>query len=193
MVGRELEGVFVYLGAHEFPDTNDTSTAVVASLVSVHDAYDDYKKLNDIALVKLSSPANFTLKVSPACLGLDGDVQVGDKVVVAGWGKLTNEGDEFPKTLMKVDLEVVDPMICKESYNGTIEINDNMMCSFASGKDSCVGDSGGPLLVEVGLGQWVAVGVVSFGAGCAQEYPGIYTRVSKYHNWINEIVQDPQC
>lgn len=33
---------------------------------------------------------------------------------------------------------------------------------------------------------WNVAGITSYGYGCAaQEYPGVYTRVSMYINWIN--------
>lgn len=49
------------------------------------------------------------------------------------------------------------------------------------------GDSGGPLNCPVIQGQlYELCGVVSWGARCAEkEYPGVYTRVSKYIDWIN--------
>ncbi|MEI8082587.1 MAG: serine protease [Actinomycetes bacterium] len=52
------------------------------------------------------------------------------------------------------------------------------------GVDACQGDSGGPL-VTVGSRR-LLVGVVATGEGCAlPDYPGIYTRVSTYANWIH--------
>ncbi|GFU09113.1 clotting factor B, partial [Nephila pilipes] len=48
------------------------------------------------------------------------------------------------------------------------------------GRDSCGGDSGGPLMYLNG-DRWYAVGIVSFGYDCGKlGYPGGYTRVSHY-------------
>lgn len=61
------------------------------------------------------------------------------------------------------------------------------------GKDSCSGDSGGPLMQTFSSdkSQWYVEGVVSFGASCGREgWPGIYTRVSEYVDWIKENVVD---
>lgn len=51
-----------------------------------------------------------------------------------------------------------------------------------------VGDSGGPIFQWAGQ-YWEQVGIVSHGAGCADAgYPGIYTRLSYYYDWINDIL-----
>ena len=50
------------------------------------------------------------------------------------------------------------------------------------------GDSGGPLIVQNGPGaQWVQAGIVSWGIGCGlAPYPGVYTRVTSFMQWINK-------
>lgn len=56
---------------------------------------------------------------------------------------------------------------------------------------SLQGDSGGPLVIKK-LSRWIQAGIVSFGHKCAlPNFPGVYTRVSKYQGWINShIISD---
>ena len=54
------------------------------------------------------------------------------------------------------------------------------------GKDTCQGDSGGGLYsYDSNIQRYVVVGITSYGYGCAEAgYPGIYTRISYFYNWI---------
>ena len=48
------------------------------------------------------------------------------------------------------------------------------------GQDAFQGDSGGPFICDVD-GKYVLTGIVSWGAGCAEEgYAGVYGRVHTY-------------
>jgi secreted trypsin-like serine protease len=82
-------------------------------------------------------------------------------------------------------------------------ITENMFCAGRpeGGKDSCQGDSGGFIGVPVpaspgntttngGAKPHVSLGVVSWGIGCAQpNLFGVYTRVSKYTEWLAEMMK----
>ena len=62
-----------------------------------------------------------------------------------------------------------------------------MLCAGldVGGKDTCSGDSGGPLLTANGE----LVGLTSFGVGCAQpKSPGVYSRVSSANFWIRDNI-----
>lgn len=53
------------------------------------------------------------------------------------------------------------------------------------------GDSGGPLQITKQSNKCIfyIVGITSFGRGCgAPNSPGVYTRVSKYVDWIESVV-----
>ena len=74
-------------------------------------------------------------------------------------------------------------------------VTPQMFCAAAKtdGRDTCGGDSGGPILREDGKGGWVQVGVVSFGVGqCGNAaLPGVYTRLALYTDWIRSVVEAP--
>lgn len=76
-------------------------------------------------------------------------------------------------------------------FNGQIRLEDNLqMCAGSGRSDSCNGDSGGPLMVSEKYDCCnacvYAVGIVSFGLlSCGElNYPGVYTRIGPYINWI---------
>ena len=54
----------------------------------------------------------------------------------------------------------------------------------------CFGDSGGPMIVDVGGGNYEIVGALSFGTEfCNQfEHPAIYTRLWPYKPWIENTI-----
>jgi len=62
-----------------------------------------------------------------------------------------------------------------------------------TGDFSGQGDSGGPLMTYQRLDQgglkMTAAGIVSFAVGCGNaRYPGIYTKVDAYLDWIAETI-----
>merc|ERR1712154_396063 len=80
---------------------------------------------------------------------------------------------------------------CREKY-GESSISEHMLCASNPGKDSCWGDSGGPLAVLGQDGSYRIIGVVSWGFGCAlPKYPGVYTRVTSLLAWIQDTIAVP--
>ena len=67
----------------------------------------------------------------------------------------------------------------------------DMMCAQAlrSGTDTCTGDSGGPLFRQ-GISEQddLLIGITSWGIGCAQDYPGVYTSVSHHIAFIKNTI-----
>ena len=131
--------------------------------------------------MKISPPLKFGEYVQPVTLPEQEEEFTGT-ALVSGWGT-TREGGGLPATLQKVDVPIVSDDDCRISYPGDW-IADSMMCAGEKGKDSCQGDSGGPMV----CGKYLC-GIVSGGQGCARpDYPGIYTQVSYFVDWIKNNV-----
>jgi len=99
-------------------------------------------------------------------------------------------GSSFPDILQEVDVKVVPADTCSSTYGGGI-FNSIHICAGSQGKDSCQGDSGGPLIIKgPSSGDDVLVGVVSFGIGCAAQFPGVYSKVSGANGFIIDTLSN---
>lgn len=165
----------------------------------VHPGYKGSDTINDIALLRLKSPLKFNEMVQPACLPKasmkDNLYAEGTKTILSGWGELDPKGifdnekeGAAPDILQATSFPIIDTAVCNQRGKYYGRVRKGMFCAgfMAGGVDACQGDSGGPLVEEVD-GQIVIVGVVSWGAGCAQRNkPGIYTNVLEFLPWIHE-------
>jgi len=170
--------------------------------------HQDYKLYpsprNDIALIKLKRNSNgkcatFNEAVQPACLP-DDDFPMneeGDLCQVSGWGVTnTSLGHSSAKpNLQWVTLPTLKTSYCNAKYNRatTYFLEEVMFCAGfkEGGKDACTGDSGGPYVCRNSKGKYAVTGVVSFGIGCARKkYPGVYTKVKSFNDWIRNTVNE---
>ncbi|KAF6772620.1 hypothetical protein AHF37_08014 [Paragonimus kellicotti] len=93
-----------------------------------------------------------------------------------------------------VHIPLVPNPQCKSIYDtaptSAVNITPSVLCAGdRNGKDSCQYDSGGPLLCRSSIdNQRIITGIVSYGLRCASAYPGIYTRVPHYIDWIRNII-----
>lgn len=154
--------------------------------------YDPSTKENDIMLIKLQGRAKLNKAVKLISLPTsDDDPKPGTICTAAGWGTIANNPYKLPTALMEVNITVIKREICnnKYHYNGKPVITENMICAGAKngGKDSCNGDSGGPLICNKKLR-----GITSFGKSkrCGKaDSPGVYTRLAeRYLEWIRKTI-----
>ena len=81
----------------------------------------------------------------------------------------------------------MDVTTCNRAYDriSRITIGNDQVCAGNGRTDTCTGDSGGPMLMESN-GLWSVVGITSFGVECARsDFPGVYTRVDVFLDWID--------
>ncbi|OQX07261.1 MAG: hypothetical protein BWK80_49705 [Desulfobacteraceae bacterium IS3] len=169
----------VVLGIHDLE--KDTGERHKIKRIIVHPAYDGYTGDSDIALLELEEESSRT-GISPIS---DNVALEGSESIAVGWGILSDETWEFTSTLQQVLLPIISNETCNEIYEGAV--TETMLCAgyeFKGGKDSCYGDSGGPLMVKEG-DIWKLAGIVSWGYDCSGIF-GVYTRVSRLAAFINE-------
>jgi secreted trypsin-like serine protease len=113
-------------------------------------------------------------------------------VTVAGWGA-TEEGGKTVQQLAFVELDVEPQVACMYTYSRTATpVTQKMFCAskVRERKDACQGDSGGGSFRTAAHDTLELVGIVSFGKGCATPgYPGVYTRLADFRQWLTEVQQ----
>ncbi|PNF43463.1 hypothetical protein B7P43_G10805 [Cryptotermes secundus] len=160
--------------------------------VIVHRQYDAATFANDLALLELESPVAFDEHIVPICMPRDKEDFTGRMATVTGWGRL-KYGGGVPNLLQEVQVPVIENSVCQEMFHtaghSKVILNSFLCAGYANGqKDSCEGDSGGPLMLQREDGHWVLVGTVSHGIKCAAPYlPGVYMRTTFYKPWLHAI------
>ncbi|XP_073819839.1 venom protease-like [Musca autumnalis] len=186
----------VRLGELDYNTTDDDAAPVDFSIASykIHEEYDDVTRFHDIAVVRLNATVKFNDYIVPACLPLV-DGRDFRQFLAAGWGALKDFG-KMATHLQKVKLDNFNDATCLEKIDTrVVSINTTIqMCagSFYYERDTCTGDSGGPLFVDHPDYSclFLVLGVTSYGeGGCANKgLPAFYTRVSAYVDWIEKQV-----
>ncbi|XP_036971479.1 granzyme B(G,H)-like [Acanthopagrus latus] len=187
--------VRVVLGTHDLRKTGTVRNIVQRCK---HPDFRHRTAENDIMLLKLSQsvpvgrtirriplpPPNMNLRPNQLCH-------------VAGWGWTEDSDKHSVDDLRVVNVSVVNRNVCRRQWRNTWipRLPANVICAGGYGtfKGSCKGDSGGPLVYN-----GMAAGVVSFGNRlCSdnnkQDLPNVYTDVSKFLPWINNILSHNGC
>ncbi|KAM6954058.1 vitamin K-dependent protein C [Aplochiton taeniatus] len=182
----------VKLGDYERFEAESTEVTLPVAKAFKHPAYNRKTVENDIALLRLGSPAPFSDYIIPVCLP---ERQLAERVlhlngtvtVVTGWGKDNLETGGYSSALNVIEVPLVDRSVC--AHQMTHNISENVLCAGVLGRqlDACEGDSGGPM-VTLYRDTWFLIGLVSWGEGCGNvDKFGVYTKVSNYNGWIDSV------
>ncbi|KAL7542233.1 hypothetical protein ACHAXR_013356 [Thalassiosira sp. AJA248-18] len=216
-----------------FNGTTSWSETLVIEKIIIHPQFNVSKQSGpphpDIAIVKLygSSKINTFARLNseqslPPPLhewfdhGTNSTISGKSNLTTMGYGTYTpyletstTNNQLSDNILQSTTISYIPNYECKAMGGGGLWnlLEDDMMCGFGDGeRDSCSGDSGGPLFWEsigdvnttrengnhevdqngtLAEGEVYQVGIVSWGVGCAHSlYPGVYTRISYHYEWI---------
>jgi hypothetical protein len=136
---------------------------------------------DDWALIKLASPISgiATLPVASTTAYDSGTF------TVAGWGAAV-EGGGQQRYLLKAQVPFITDAQCGSAYSELVPAEEICAGNWDNGGvDTCQGDSGGPMFRRDSANNWVQVGIVSWGYGCAQAHnPGVYSQTSTFASAI---------
>ncbi|KAL4007336.1 hypothetical protein ACER0C_001188 [Sarotherodon galilaeus] len=185
-----LTDTVVFLDCHIQPGLNPNEVNQTVEDFVCHHEYNTSTYENDICLLKLLAPVNFTDYIQPICLASESSTFHNEtSSSITGFG-FDYEDGSFPIILREVNVPIVGNSECQCYYEGDKVITENMICAGirAGGKDSFWCDRGEPLMVNK-ESVWVQSGVMNGHDFCSSRVkPGISTRVSQYEKWIRNTV-----
>ncbi|KFP49907.1 Serine protease 55, partial [Cathartes aura] len=176
--GTMISALWILTAAHCFAEEVPPDLTVVVGGIDLslpleehkpdslilHENFDRMSMQNDIALILLSSPIEFSNDKIPICLPFIYDTNTWQHCWVAGWG-ITSAAVAVPAShvLQKARMKLISREQCLERIPQLVE---NVLCAeLEKGeRDPCQVDSGGPLVCSYwNTMKWFQVGIVSWG------------------------------
>ncbi|XP_022211599.2 serine protease snake isoform X2 [Drosophila obscura] len=171
--------------------------------IHLHPLYSTTYYYHDIGLIQLNRPVEYTWFVKPARLWARDEIPY-NKLYSMGYGS-TGFAQAQTNILTELDLSVVPLPTCNSTLPADESAPQGLLSSqicahdYEKNRDTCQGDSGGPLQLNLERRRrrrhrngrrfrYYLVGITSYGTYCRSEFPGVYTRVSSYIDWIASIV-----
>ncbi|CAL4061469.1 unnamed protein product, partial [Meganyctiphanes norvegica] len=209
---NHIEIMFVRIGEYDLSKLIDSERKLTApqpqdinvARIIEHEEWNipGCRRCNDIAIAKLAKPAKFHQSfVQPICLPSEPLTDLGFSVaeyqgklgIATGWG-ITAKEDSLKATggskiLQRVELDISEMDFCRQRKRNYPDKNMILCAGNGDGKDTCRGDSGGPLMLSNKFGQiWYAVGITSVGNSVCgiKDVQSVFTNVHYYIDWIKQ-------
>jgi Trypsin len=124
---------------------------------------------HDVAYCKLAQPVT-NVPIVPILMGCETQaLQAGAQVVAVGFGEADDNLGWGPKRQVSMPLNGIES---GEAFIG------------GNGKDTCYGDSGGPVFVQIADGTWRVFGITSYGDYCGAG--GYYSMMHTAIDWLEQ-------
>lgn len=183
--GLSANKIQAYVGSQQL---SGDGQRIDVQQIRIHGNYSNETNDNDIALVLLKTPVTQAALVSLATAQQTATLTADSQLNIMGWGVTVEDANEPSEQLREAIVPFVTDAECAAIYGD--EVSSNMFCAGyeLGGVDTCLGDSGGPVIASFN-GSERQVGIVSWGNGCAQPgFPGVYTKVSNYQTWLDDTI-----
>ncbi|XP_037727843.1 serine protease grass-like [Drosophila subpulchrella] len=145
-----------------------------------------YEQQYDIALLRMAKVVPFSVHIRPICLPFNVEMINVSRFKVTGWGRLQN--GKMSPILQTAYIYAKDRRHCAKKFG--LAVDKTQICAGSKERDSCNGDSGGPLSADmdyIGQVRPIQIGIVSYGSPSCTGIT-VYTNVSHYMNWIIHVM-----
>ncbi|XP_029711269.2 uncharacterized protein LOC109422069 isoform X2 [Aedes albopictus] len=190
----------LHFGQHQLSNVTDSVIIRDVSKAHVHPEY--ALNRNDIAVLAMRLPVDYSDTVIPICLDqkVDRDLREleGQRGWITGWGK--TENGNLSDVLQTASMPVVSYVNCLKDdplLYGHI-LNENVFCAGNKNKTGPgPGDSGGGMYISDG-DRWILRGIVSLGKynELKQEVDPlkytVFVNVQPYLTWIKEVIAESE-
>lgn len=183
VAGKNPTSLQVLVGDWDYATNNDTPYAALYPVQSYlnHPSFNPQTSACDVSIIRTQRSITYNVAVGPVCLPPTNLLFTGSTVEAVGWGTL-GYGGPTTTILKKVQLGVISNDQCKNFYPYTTSSH---ICTYASGRDACQYDSGGPVFYMLN-GRVNLAGLITAGSGCGTNYPSINTRITSFVSWIKQ-------
>ncbi|CAG7820356.1 unnamed protein product [Allacma fusca] len=186
------DSIIVVSGKHFRSQIDRTEQSRRVKFIIVHDEYTVPAAGNDIALLVLHDEFTINSATNVALLP-SRTIKFKEVAHITGWGLITTKISSLRmgSALKKVAVPLVSTDECRKQYvNAGDSLADMTICAGAVGRDACWGDSGGPLTCSGPNSEKYVCGVVSWGRGCGEGFPTIYTNLADFQGWIGDRISE---
>ncbi|KZC13498.1 Serine protease easter [Dufourea novaeangliae] len=163
------------------PDCNTQKHNI--SYVIKHPNYQTDTFANNIAMLRLQEPIQYTASVQPICLPpADRLLNPTVSPVLVGWGKLSSQRMKSCQQ-QSLRMRIIPNQECSSYYDQGLSVE---LCAIGD-EMPCSGYSGSPLLFRYG-DSYFLLGILSYGSNCnsATNFPSVFVNVLSYIRWILE-------
>ncbi|CAF0786128.1 unnamed protein product [Brachionus calyciflorus] len=150
----------VYVGVNTRSTDITAENTYRVEAVLEHPNFDQNTFKNDLAIIKLDRDVTTSDALNFICVPSETITDPGTDLYAVGWGFTENNFYRASDTLNQVKIQVQTTSTCGLAYLPVLQF-----CAGnpSLGKDTCNGDSGGPIMQQDKLKRWQLVGVVSNG------------------------------